>query len=104
MRDKPSTPCLASRIAVGVPVTVNRLGLVERAESAVRGYLAEHRVPVRDVRVRLLGESGFRVELDQAALDRVSGPQQSGLLTQVARAGLDGDGYLEPYHSGALSG
>ncbi|MGQ0719077.1 MAG: hypothetical protein ACT4NP_17530 [Pseudonocardiales bacterium] len=54
--------------------------------------------------MRLLGESGFRVELDQAALDQVSGPQQSGLLTQVARAGLDGDGYLEPYYSGALSG
>ncbi len=104
VRDKPSTPCLASRIAVGVPVTVDRLGLVERAELAVSGYLAEHRVPVRDLRVRLLGESGFRVELDPAALDRVTGAQRSGLLTRVAQAGLDGDGYLAPYHSGALSG
>ncbi len=104
VRDKPSTPCLASRIAVGVPVTVDRLALVERAELAASGYLAEHRVPVRDLRVRLLGHAGYRVELDQAALDRVSGPQRSGLLTRVAQAGLDGDGDLAPYHSGSLSG
>ena len=39
--DKPATPCLASRIAVGVPVSIGRLGLVERAEIAVRARLAE---------------------------------------------------------------
>lgn len=104
VRDKPSTPCLASRIAVGVPVTVDRLGLVERAELVVRGYLAEHRVPVRDLRVRLLGEAGFRVELDQAALDGVSGPARTGLLTRVVEVGLTGDGDLARYHSGSLSG
>ncbi|MGH3888289.1 MAG: ATP-dependent sacrificial sulfur transferase LarE [Pseudonocardiaceae bacterium] len=104
VRDKPSTPCLASRIAVGVPVTVDRLGLVERAELAVRGYLAEHWVPVRDVRVRLLGEGGFRVELDQAALDGVSGQARTGLLTRVVEVGLNGDGDLARYHSGSLSG
>ena len=38
--DKPATPCLASRIAVGVPVSIGRLGLVERAEIAVRARLA----------------------------------------------------------------
>lgn len=55
-------------------MTAGRLGLVERAELAVSGYLAEHRVPVRDLRVRLLGEVGFRVELDPEALDGISGP------------------------------
>ena len=104
VRDKPSTPCLASRIAVGVPVTIDRLALVERAELVASGYLAEHRVLVRDLRVRLLGHAGYRVELDQAALDRVSGPQRLGLLTRVAQAGLDGDGDLALYHSGSLSG
>ncbi|MFN2497270.1 MAG: ExsB family transcriptional regulator [Pseudonocardiaceae bacterium] len=104
VRDKPSTPCLASRIAVGLPVSVHRLALVERAELAARGYLAEHRVPVGDLRVRLLGAVGFRVELDGAALDRVGAQIGVGLLARVAEAGADGDGELAAYHSGSLSG
>ncbi|MGH3829608.1 MAG: ATP-dependent sacrificial sulfur transferase LarE [Pseudonocardiaceae bacterium] len=102
--DKPSTPCLASRVAVGTPVTIQTLALVERAELAARGYLAEHQVPVRDLRVRLLGHAGFRVELDPAALEGVSVPARSGLLTRVAQAGLRGKGELTRYHSGSLSG
>ncbi|MGA9690651.1 MAG: ExsB family transcriptional regulator [Pseudonocardiaceae bacterium] len=104
VRDKPSTPCLASRIAVGVPVTVDRLALVERAELAGRQYLAEHHVAVRDLRVRLLGRAGFRVELDQDALDGVSVPARDALLARVAAEGLGGKGDLARYHSGSLSG
>jgi uncharacterized protein len=104
VQDKPSTPCLASRIAVGVPVTVDLLGLVERAELAAGGYLTEHQVPVRDLRVRLLGDEGFRVELDQAALDMVSVQTRAGLLARVAAAGVCGHGHLARYHSGSLSG
>ena len=102
--DKPSTPCLASRIAVGIPVTVERLALVERAELAGRRYLAEHRVAVRDLRVRLLGRAGFRVELDQDALDGVSLPARQALLARVAEVGLGGQGDVARYHSGSLSG
>jgi pyridinium-3,5-biscarboxylic acid mononucleotide sulfurtransferase len=102
--DKPSTPCLASRIAVGIPVTVPALALVERAELAARHYLTDHQVPVRDLRVRLLGSAGFRVELDQAALEGVSPQARAGLLTRVAQAGLDGQGEVVRYHSGSLSG
>ena len=104
VRDKPSTPCLASRIAVGIPVTVERLALVERAELAARRYLAENRVAVRDLRVRLLGRAGFRVELDQDALDGVCPPAREALLARVAEAGLGGQGDLARYHSGSLSG
>lgn len=103
VRDKPSTPCLASRIAVGIPVTVERLALVERAELAGRRYLAEHRVAVRDLRVRLLGRAGFRVELDQDALDGVSLPARQALLARVAEVGLGGQGDVARYHSGSLS-
>lgn len=99
--DKPSTPCLASRIAVGLPVSVQRLALVERAELAARSYLAEHQVPVRDLRVRLLGKAGFRVELDQIALDRVCATE---LLARIAEAGTGGSGELVLYHCGSLSG
>ncbi|MEO7194889.1 MAG: ExsB family transcriptional regulator [Pseudonocardiaceae bacterium] len=102
--DKPSTPCLASRVAVGIPVTIQTLALVERAELAARGYLAEHRVPVLDLRVRLLGDAGFRIELDPTALEGVSVQARAGLLTRVAQAGLRGTGELARYHSGSLSG
>jgi uncharacterized protein len=104
VRDKPSTPCLASRIAVGIPVTVEALALVEQAERAAGDYLADHQVPVRDLRVRLLGQAGFRVELDQAALDGVPVQARAGLLARVADVGLSGTGDLARYHSGSLSG
>ena len=104
VRDKPSTPCLASRIAVGIPVTVDRLALVERAELVASEYLADHHVPVLDLRVRLLGPAKFRVELDQAALDRMSVQAQAGLLARITQAGLGEHGDLAPYRSGALSG
>lgn len=104
VRDKPSTPCLASRIAVGVPVSRERLALVERAELATRSFLAEHRIAVRDVRVRLLGREGFRVELDAAALGQLDAQLRTGLLARVVTAGPAGRGELAPYHSGSLSG
>ncbi|MGH4012507.1 MAG: ATP-dependent sacrificial sulfur transferase LarE [Pseudonocardiaceae bacterium] len=104
VRDKPSTPCLASRIAVGIPVSVARLALVERAELAARGYLTEHRISVRDLRVRLLGQAGFRVELDEVALDQLGAQARAGLLARVAETGSGGPGELAHYHSGSLSG
>jgi uncharacterized protein len=104
VQDKPSSPCLASRIAVGVPATVEVLALVERAELAAAEYLADHQVAVHDLRVRLLGRAGFRIELDQAALERVSLPTKAGLLARLAEAGLGGNGELGRYHSGSLSG
>lgn len=36
--DKPSSPCLASRIKYGVPVTAERLKMIEYAETVVAGY------------------------------------------------------------------
>lgn len=66
--DKPAAPCLASRIAVGVPVSLTRLNQVERAEAALRDQLSEAGLTAHDLRVRLLAQ-GFRVELDQPAHD-----------------------------------
>lgn len=102
--DKPSTPCLASRLAVGVTVSQGRLRLVERAEVSARGLLAEHGVPVRDLRVRLLGER-FRVEVDGAAHAVIDGDRalRERLLARVAEAGPAGDGEVAPYRSGSLS-
>jgi pyridinium-3,5-biscarboxylic acid mononucleotide sulfurtransferase len=69
--DKPAAACLSSRVAYGVPVTAERLARVERAETAVRQALAQADVPVRDLRVRDLGDRA-RVEVDAELVERVA--------------------------------
>ncbi|MCV7152759.1 ATP-dependent sacrificial sulfur transferase LarE [Mycolicibacterium pyrenivorans] len=102
--DKPATPCLASRIAVGLAVSIGRLGLVERAEIAVRARLAGAGVQPHDLRVRLLG-NGFAVELDRsahAALETSPG-LAAEVLTELNGLGLTGAGRIVTYRSPALT-
>ena len=63
LADKPAAACLASRIAYGVPVSAERLARVENAEAGLRATLAAAGLPVRDLRVRDLGDAA-RVEVD----------------------------------------
>jgi uncharacterized protein len=63
--DKPAAACLSSRIAYGIPVTRERLARVERAEGALRAACRAAGLPVRDLRVRDLGDRA-RVEIDPA--------------------------------------
>ena len=52
--DQPASPCLASRIATGVPVTIERLGKVESGEQFLRDLgFREFRVRVHGDLVRL---------------------------------------------------
>lgn len=52
--DKPASPCLSSRIAHGVPVTIERLSRVERGEQFLRDAgFREFRVRVHDDLVRI---------------------------------------------------
>jgi uncharacterized protein len=52
--DKPASPCLSSRIAYGVPVTIERLSKVERGEQVLRKLgFREFRVRVHEEIVRL---------------------------------------------------
>lgn len=52
--DKPSSPCLSSRIAYGVPVTIERLSKVERGEAILRSFgFKEFRVRVHEEIARL---------------------------------------------------
>lgn len=81
---QPSAPCLASRIPYGTTVTAERLGQVERAESALRSLGIEG-----DLRVRHHGTLA-RVELPGSILDRWLEPGQSGRLAAAVRgAGFD---------------
>ena len=102
--DKPATPCLASRIAVGVPVSIGRLGMVERAEIAVRARLGGAGVQPRDLRVRLLG-NGFRVELDPSAHAALEASPRltAEVLTEMKDLGLTGAGRIGTYRSPALA-
>ncbi len=52
--DKPASPCLSSRIAYGVPVTIQRLSKVERGEEILRSMgFREFRVRVHEEIARL---------------------------------------------------
>jgi pyridinium-3,5-biscarboxylic acid mononucleotide sulfurtransferase len=81
--EKPAMACLASRIPHGVPVTIERLGQVERAEAALRA------LGFRAVRVRH-HEAIARIELPPDERTRLLDP---GVGSEVVRA-LKGVGYL----------
>ncbi|HEX2498785.1 MAG: ATP-dependent sacrificial sulfur transferase LarE [Actinomycetes bacterium] len=62
--DKPAAACLSSRIAYGLEISPARLARVERAEAAAREALSERGIPVRDLRVRDVGDTA-QVEVDR---------------------------------------
>ena len=94
--DKPQMACLASRLPYGTPVTPERLGQVEAAESALRA------LGLRDLRVRHHGELG-RVEVAAEELERAFA------LRVAVCAAVKGAGFklatldLEPFRSGRLN-
>lgn len=96
---QPSAPCLASRIPYGTAVTAERLGQVDRAESALRSLGIEG-----DLRVRHHGTLA-RVELPDAILDVWLEPAHSSRLAAAVR----GAGFervtldLRGFRSGSLN-
>jgi uncharacterized protein len=60
--DRPSSPCLSSRIAYGTPVTIERLSTVDRGEEVLR------RLGFREFRVRH-HDSLVRLEIAPAEMD-----------------------------------
>ena len=95
--DKPAAACLASRIPYGTPVTIELLGRVGRAESALRG------LGFRQLRVRHYDDTA-RVEVDLDELPSVI-ERRADVVAAVKGAGyryvtLD----LEGFRSGNLNG
>ncbi|MEZ6136313.1 MAG: ATP-dependent sacrificial sulfur transferase LarE [Pirellulaceae bacterium] len=99
LADKPASPCLASRIAHGVPVTAERLAMVENAEEFLR------KQGLIEFRVRLHAEDLARIEVSQDALLQLASPETRQQLTQELHAlgfryiTLDLDGF----RSGSLN-
>ena len=97
-RDKPASPCLASRIPYGTEITRENLGRVERGEELL------HSLGFAVVRVRHFGETA-RVEVPVADLPRLLEP---GTRERVV-TGLKAVGYrivtvdLEGFRSGNLN-
>jgi uncharacterized protein len=61
--DAPSSPCLSSRIAYGIPVSIERLGKIERGETLLR------ELGFKEFRVRYHGEL-VRLEIAPAEMER----------------------------------
>lgn len=62
--DKPASPCLSSRIAYGIPVSIERLSKVERGEKILR------EAGFREFRVRYHGEL-VRLEIAPNEMERI---------------------------------
>lgn len=62
--DKPASPCLSSRIAYGIPVSIEKLGKIERGEAILR------EMGLRVFRVRYHGELA-RLEIAPDEMERV---------------------------------
>jgi uncharacterized protein len=80
--DLPASPCLASRLPYGTPVTADALRRVERAEAAVRA------LGFRELRVRHLGTAA-RVEIAPAELGRLGAEGRRAVEEAVRRAGYE---------------
>lgn len=69
--DKPAAACLSSRVAYGIQISPTRLARIEAAERDLRAAMLDAGLPVRDLRVRDLGEVA-RIEVDADLVDEVN--------------------------------
>lgn len=76
--DKPASPCLSSRIAYGVPVSIERLGKVERGEKILRD------LGFKEFRVRIHGEL-VRLEIAPDEMERALPKQMIDLMADSFR-------------------
>lgn len=99
--DKPAAACLSSRVAYGLEITPARLARVDRAESGLRTVLTRAGMPVRNLRVRDLGDTA-RVEVDAALVERVAGLPEA--ISSVHDAGF-GTVEVDPegFRSGSMN-
>ena len=96
--DLPASPCLASRVPYGTPVTPDVLRQVERAEQAVQA------LGFRELRVRHLGQAA-RVEIAPGEMGRLAAEGvREAVLAGVRAAGYE-DVVIDPegYRRGRLN-
>lgn len=64
-----ASPCLRSRLALGVEATQNHLRMIEEAETIVKRTLIDYN-ETSNLRVRMLTNSRARVEVDEVLLEQ----------------------------------
>lgn len=69
--DKPAAACLSSRVAYGIEISPTRLSRIEVAERDLRAAMLAAGLPVRDLRVRDLGDAA-RIEVDADLVDELN--------------------------------
>jgi uncharacterized protein len=97
--DQPASPCLSSRFPTGLPITIERLGQIDRAEAVLReqGF--------REFRVRHHDETA-RIEIPAAEFSRFADePAREAVVSSLKALGfrfvvVD----LSPFRSGSLHG
>ncbi len=77
--EKPASPCLASRIPYGTPITAENLAAVDRAEEALRS------LGFAELRVRHYGETA-RIEVPLADLPRLTASPIRERVVELLRA------------------
>jgi pyridinium-3,5-biscarboxylic acid mononucleotide sulfurtransferase len=96
--DRPASACLSSRIPYGMPVTIEKLGVIERSEAFLRS------LGFRIVRVRHHGELA-RIEVAREEIQRALEPDVAARISRELRE--LGFKYitvdLEGYRTGALN-
>ena len=96
--DQPSSPCLSSRIAYGIPVSIERLSKVERGEDFLR------QLGLKEFRVRNHGEL-VRLEIAPTEFEKILSKEITDLMAEKFRSlgfkyvTLD----LHGYRSGAMN-
>lgn len=76
--DKPASPCLSSRIAYGIPVSIERLSKVEKGEQFLR------ELGLREFRVRNHGEL-VRLEIAPNEIEKVLDKNVTDLIAEKFR-------------------
>jgi len=96
--DEPASACLSSRVPYGQVVTIEKLSMVDRAESALR------RLGFRQVRVRHHGDVA-RIEVSEEEMARAFSPEMAARMSTALKplgfkfVTLD----LEGYRMGSLN-
>jgi uncharacterized protein len=81
--DKPSQSCFATRIAYNDKITIEKLGMVEKAEIFLREFGFTH------IRVRCLGKTA-RIELNPGQIEKILGNKiRKKILQKFLKIGFD---------------
>jgi uncharacterized protein len=78
--DLPAQPCLASRVATGIPIEAAALEVIDELEALARGMVGTVTLRCR------LGREGLRLELDEPVLLGLSVADRAALYRSLAAA------------------